>query len=116
MQEYGDRLPNTDLKRLTLTGLSVPITLDPSYRNRTLDGVLPLLSQNASINFLSCVVRLILKKTSLLPSVTLMLRCSGCSSGFGCGGGVGSLSDILRFEGEIKHKVEGCDAVERKWR
>lgn len=37
------------------------------------------------MSFLSCVVRLILKKTSLLLSVTLMLRCSegAGSSGFG---------------------------------
>lgn len=45
------------------------------------------------MSFLSCVVRLILKKTSLLLSVTFMLRCSDWpSSGF-CAGE--PLSDIL---------------------
>ena len=62
--------------RLTESGLSVGFTLVPSKRKRTLVGALPLLSQKASISFFNCVVRLILKKISLLLSVTLMLRCS----------------------------------------
>jgi hypothetical protein len=72
-------------RKLTLTdsGLSVGFTRWPSNRNRTLCRDLPCRSQKASINFLSWVVRLILKKTSLFESVTLMFRCSGCSSGFG---------------------------------
>lgn len=47
----------------------------------------------------SAVVRLILKKTSLLLSVTLMLRCSdlGWSSGLPPAPGDWSRSDILRF-------------------
>lgn len=50
------------------------------------------------MSFFSCVVRLILKKTSLLLSVTLMLRCSegaGASSGFSPGDGEAWLSDIF---------------------
>jgi hypothetical protein len=61
---------------LTVSGLSVGCTRLPSKRNRTEVGALPCRSQKASISFLSAVVRLILKKTSLLLSVTLMLRCS----------------------------------------
>lgn len=61
---------------LTLSGLSVGLTRCPSNRNRTLCGLLPWRSQKASISFFSAVVRLILKKTSLLLSVTLMFRCS----------------------------------------
>ena len=68
---------------LTDSGLSVGFTRWPSNKNRTLCSDLPCRSQKASINFLSWVVRLILKKTSLFESVTLMFRCSGCSSGFG---------------------------------
>src|SRR5262249_28073583 len=67
----------------TDSGLSVGFTRWPSNRNRTLCRDLPCRSQKASINFLSWVVRLILKNTSLFESVTLMFRCSGCSSGFG---------------------------------
>ena len=72
---------------LTVSGVSPGATLCPSKRKRTLPGVFPLRSQNASMSFLSAVVRLILKNTSLLLSVTFMFRCSvgaaGGSSGFG---------------------------------
>ena len=78
---------NSDLRcynraLLTVLGLSVGCTRLPSNRKRTELGDLPCLSQKASINFLRIVVRLILKKTSLLLSVTLMFRCSltGCPS------------------------------------
>jgi hypothetical protein len=63
---------------LTVSGVSVGFTRVPSKRKRTVWGILPWRSQKASISFFSCVVRLILKKTSLLLSVTLMLRCSVC--------------------------------------
>ena len=68
----------------TVSGLSVGWTRCPSKRNRTLAIFFPCRSQKASISFLSCVVRFILKKTSLLLSVTLMFKCSDCppSSGF----------------------------------
>lgn len=61
---------------VTVSGLSVACTRLPSKRKRTELGALPCLSQKASINFFRAVVRLILKNTSLLLSVTLMLRCS----------------------------------------
>ena len=50
------------------------------------------------MSLLSCVVRLILKKTSLLLSVTLMFKCSvlGCSSGLAAPPGDCSRSDIVR--------------------
>ena len=67
--EDNEKLP-------TVSGLSVACTRLPSKRKRTEVGALPCLSQKASINFFRAVVRLILKKTSLLLSVTLMLRCS----------------------------------------
>lgn len=60
----------------TVSGVSSGRTRVPSNRNLTVDICLPCLSQKASINFLSWVERLILKKTSLLLSVTLMFRCS----------------------------------------
>ena len=69
--------------KLTVSGVSLDCTLSPSNKNLTVDGDLPCRSQNASMSFFSCVVRFILKKTSLLLSVTLMLR---CSDGCGCGG------------------------------
>ena len=52
------------------------------------------------MSFERAVVRLILKKTSLLLSVTLMLRCSllGCSSGLPPAPGDWSRSDMVRFE------------------
>lgn len=70
----------------TVSGVSVGWTRWPSKRNRTDCSVLPCRSQNAFINFSSLVERLILKNTSLLLSVTLMLRCSapaGACSAFG---------------------------------
>ena len=56
--------------------MSVGWTRWPSNRNRTEAGDLPCRSQKAVISFSSLVLRLILKKTSLLLSVTLMFRCS----------------------------------------
>lgn len=81
----------------TVSGLSVGCTRWPSNRNRTLEMFLPWRSQKASMSFFSCVVRLILKKTSLLLSVTLMLRCSDWppSSGFCCMLFGEPLSDIV---------------------
>jgi hypothetical protein len=81
---------------LTVSGLSVGCTRLPSNRNRTELGALPCRSQNASISFFSAVVLLILKKTSLLLSVTLMFRCSltAWASGFS-GAGLPLSSDIL---------------------
>lgn len=70
--------PSLSQGGLTESGLSVGMTLCPSNKNRTLCGLLPCRSQKASISFFSAVERLILKKTSLLLSVTLMLRCSVC--------------------------------------
>lgn len=56
----------------------------PSNRKRTEARLLPWRSQKAFMSFDRAVVRLILKKTSLLLSVTFMFRCSdlGWSSGF----------------------------------
>lgn len=69
----------------TASGVSVGWTRVPSKRNRTELVAFPWRSQKAPINFSSFVVRLILKKTSLLLSVTLMFRCSelagACSPG-----------------------------------
>lgn len=48
----------------------------PSKRKRTELVDLPWRSQKADMSFSSLVLRLILKKTSLLLSDTLMLRCS----------------------------------------
>jgi hypothetical protein len=69
------RPSNSDLKYhnralLTVLGLSGGCTRLPSNKKWTELGALPCLSQKASINFLRIVVRLILKKTSLLLSVT----------------------------------------------
>ena len=61
---------------LTESGLSVGLTLEPSKRKRTDDIDLPWRSQKAFMSLESAVVRLILKKTSLLLSVTLMFKCS----------------------------------------
>jgi hypothetical protein len=92
-QQVGNRSKE---KERTLSGLSVGWTRLPSKRNRTEFGALPCRSQKASINFLSCVDRLILKNTSLLLSVTLMLRCSEATgvSGFSPAGDP-SLSDMF---------------------
>jgi len=95
---------NEKVYMLTVSGLSVAFTRLPSKRNRTELGALPCLSQKASINFFRAVVRLILKKTSLLLSVTLMLRCSVCPAPSGFSGAPGlpfsSDPDIL-FKGEL---------------
>lgn len=72
----------------TVSGESSGRTRVPSNRKRTVDICFPWRSQKASMSFLSCVVRLILKKTSLLLSVTLMFRCS-------VAGAAPSLSDIM---------------------
>lgn len=79
--------------RRTVSGVSSGRTRVPSKRKRTVDICLPCRSQKASINFLSCVDRLILKKTSLLLSVTLMFK---CSTGAGASPGMLSASAILR--------------------
>jgi hypothetical protein len=81
----------------TVSGLSAAVTRWPSNRNRTLEMFFPWRSQKAFMSLPRAVVRLILKKTSLLLSVTLMLRCSlwPPSSGFCCTLGE-PLSDILR--------------------
>lgn len=72
----------------TVSGESSGRTRVPSNRKRTVDICFPWRSQKASISFFSCVVRLILKKTSLLLSVTLMFRCS-------VAGAAPSLSDMM---------------------
>lgn len=69
-----------------MSGVSVCWTREPSNRKRTELMFLPCRSQKAFMSFSSLVLRLILKKTSLLLSVTLMLRCSlpgatSCCSG-----------------------------------
>ena len=83
--------------QLTVSGVSSFCTRCPSKRKRTERRFLPERSQNASMSFLSCVDFLILKKTSLLLSVTLTLRCSVCcaSSGLGTSGEPLSWSDIV---------------------
>ncbi len=74
---------NRGVQKLTVSGLSEGWTRAPSKRKRTVAGCFPCRSQKASMSFFSAVVRLILKKTSLWLSVTLILRCSeaGGSSG-----------------------------------
>ena len=67
----------------TASGVSVGWTRVPSKRNRTELRDLPWRSQKAVINFSSLVVLLILKKTSLLLSETLMLRCSALAGASG---------------------------------
>jgi hypothetical protein len=59
-----------------VSGLSSGRTLCPSNRKRTVESCFPCLSQKAFINFSNFVDLLILKKTSLLLSVTLMFKCS----------------------------------------
>lgn len=82
--------------RHTLSGLSVGWTRLPSKRNRTELGALPCLSQKASINFFNWVERLILKKTSLLLSVTLMFKCSETGTSGFSPAGLPSFSDIWK--------------------
>lgn len=95
----------------TDSGLSCGCTLVPSNKKRTLWMLLPWRSQNASISFLRLVVRLILKKTSLLLSVTLMLRCSDWpwSSGF-CRLLGDPLSDIVTA-GVVERPRRMCEAM-----
>jgi hypothetical protein len=64
------------LEVLTVSGLSSGRTLRPSNRKRIVDSCFPCLSQKAFINFSNFVDLLILKKTSLLLSVTLIFKCS----------------------------------------
>lgn len=74
-------MQSNNLSQRTVSGLSVGCTRVPSNKNLTELGCCPDRSQKASINFLSWVVFLILKKISELLSVTLMLRCSGAGGG-----------------------------------
>lgn len=78
-----------------MSGVSVGWTRWPSKRNRTEARAFPCRSQNAVMSFSSFVLRLILKKTSLLLSVTLMFRCS-CAAAAG-GGNSGSCEPGLPF-------------------
>jgi hypothetical protein len=64
------------LQRRTVSGLSSGRTRCPSNKKRTVDNCFPCLSQKAFINFSNLVDLLILKKTSLLLSVTLIFKCS----------------------------------------
>jgi hypothetical protein len=68
------------------------------------------------MSFPSWVVRLILKKTSLLLSVTLILRCSDWppSSGFCCGGE--PLSDMLIAEYAVRLVGSGGWVRGRGWK
>ena len=88
----------SDVEVLTESGLSLGLTRAPSKRNRTEEGAFPWRSQKAFMSFERAVVRLILKKTSLLLSVTLMLRCSllGCSSALPPTPGDWSRSDMVK--------------------
>lgn len=70
-------------KRLTVSGVSFGWTRWPSKRKRTELTVLPWRSQKAPMSFSSLVDFFILKKTSLLLSVTLMFRCSVCAGASG---------------------------------
>jgi len=92
-------MPALELRgaQLTESGVSVPWTRWPSNRNRTDELALPWRSQKAVMSLSSFVLRLILKKTSLLLSVTLMFRCSGAAgpSAGAVGAPFSPLSDIL---------------------
>lgn len=66
-----------------MSGVSFGWTRWPSKRKRTELTVLPWRSQKAPMSFSSLVDFFILKKTSLLLSVTLMLRCSVCTGASG---------------------------------
>src|SRR5277367_4492861 len=91
------------LGKLTVSGLSSGRTLCPSNRKRTVDSCFPCLSQKAFINFSNLVDLLILKKTSLLLSVTLIFKCS-----VGGGGaswpplGDCSFSDMMSLGGDAE--------------
>lgn len=80
----------------------------PSNRNRTVFDCLPWRSQNASMSFFNGVVFFILKKTSLFPSVTFILRCSVGGGGSGLPFPIGdcSFSDIL-----IKRRLATVDEM-----
>jgi len=99
------------LQRLTVSGLSSGRTLCPSNKKRTVDSCFPCRSQKAFINFSSFVDLLILKKTSLLLSVTLMFKCS-----VGGGGaswpplGECSFSDMVCLSRGIEDLV-GCRSL-----
>jgi hypothetical protein len=95
---------------LTVSGLSVGPTRVPSKRKRTEFGAFPCRSQKASMSFFNCVVRLILKNTSLLLSVTLIFRCSVArrSSGLPPLGLPLSEPDILRNRGVNLFLRAGC--------
>ena len=115
-----------DCQELTESGLSVGLTRAPSKRNRTEEGAFPWRSQKAFMSFERAVVRLILKKTSLLLSVTLMFRCSllGCSSGLPPAPGDCSRSDMMDGEivsfcvvvygsGSVEERRESCEGSVR---
>lgn len=68
-----------------MSGVSVGWTRVPSKRKRTELGDFPWRSQKAVMSFWSLVERLILKKTSLLLSDTLMLRCMLSAAGASAG-------------------------------
>ena len=82
-QYHSHRLTNTRSTepQLTVSGVSPGWTFWPSNKNRADLGSFPCLSQNAFMSLSSLVLRLILKKTSLLPSVTLMFKCSVAPAG-----------------------------------
>lgn len=83
--------------RPTVSGVSCGFTRLPSKRKRTWFMAFPWRSQNAFMSLLSAVDRLILKKTSLLLSVTLILRCSVAEgSDFSTPGLPPPLSDMVR--------------------
>ena len=85
-------------QKLTESGVSAGCTRWPSNRNRTELIALPWRSQKAVMSLSSFVLRLILKNTSLLLSVTLMLRCSAAPAGAASLGALGApfspLSDM----------------------
>src|ERR1700733_155252 len=94
---------------LTVSGLSSGRTLCPSKRKRTVDSCFPCLSQKAFINFSNFVDLLILKKTSLLLSVTLMFKCSVGGGGASCPPlGDCSFSDMMSL-------LRRCRSIVRKF-
>ena len=99
-RKTGESSVAGNLGRRTVSGVSSGRTRVPSKRKRTVDICLPWRSQNASISFFSCVERLILKKTSLLLSVTLMLRCSTAAGGSLAGVWLKSPSAAISADGE----------------
>lgn len=110
-------------KMLTVSGVSCAVTLVPSNKKRTVFGSFPCLSQKAFINFSNLVLLLILKKTSLLLSVTLMFRCSawgGASAPFGLwsASAIAKLWKLLNvcyvLTGEVAVTSEAQDAAD-KW-